>query len=380
MATPPLSDDVLIQALEAEKKYGSMSAAARELGINRCTLRGRRDTAIRRGLHLSNGAQSALENTGINGTEARLGWRKIKNEDGSFDTVLWKAPEVKPEDIADRIRGAFEDMEAAQPVAPPEQTQADLCTVYPMMDVHYGMQAWGRETGDSDYSIREADADMAYAFSKVTAITPDSDTGILLIGGDFFHADDNRNETPAHRHKLDTDNRHWKVLDEGVKFVSTVIATLSAKHSRLIVRVLRGNHDEHSHLILTFALTERYRNDERVTVEKTPRDLFMFEWGKSAIFAHHGDKIKPEQLTLLVSDVCSFWSSTRHRYALTGHVHHDRARDIGPLRWESLRAFCPPDAYASSMGYSARRALQSLTFDKRDGLVLRAIDPIERPA
>jgi hypothetical protein len=30
------------------------------------------------------------------------------------------------------------------------------------------------------------------------------------------------------------------------------------------------------------------------------------------------------------------------------------------------------------MGYAGRRALQALVFDKKDGLVLRAIDPIER--
>jgi hypothetical protein len=30
------------------------------------------------------------------------------------------------------------------------------------------------------------------------------------------------------------------------------------------------------------------------------------------------------------------------------------------------------------MGYGGRRALQSLTFHKTDGLVLRALDPIER--
>jgi hypothetical protein len=30
------------------------------------------------------------------------------------------------------------------------------------------------------------------------------------------------------------------------------------------------------------------------------------------------------------------------------------------------------------MGYAGRRAMQALTFHRRDGLVLRAIDPIER--
>ena len=33
---------------------------------------------------------------------------------------------------------------------------------------------------------------------------------------------------------------------------------------------------------------------------------------------------------------------------------------------------------AEAMGIGERRAMQSMTFDKTDGLVLRAFDPIER--
>jgi len=241
------------------------------------------------------------------------------------------------------------------------------------------MHAWGKETGGDDYDLSLAASDMRHAFAKVQAITPNSAEAILIVGGDFFHADDNRSETPAHRHKLDVDSRHWKVLQSGIALLGGVIARLVEKHDRLQVRVLRGNHDEHAHMVLTFALAERYRDQDRVTVDQAPFDLFMRQWGRCLIAAHHGDKIKPQQLTLYLSDVCEFWSATRHRICLTGHVHHDAVKDIGPMRWESLRAFCPPDAYAASMGYGARRALQSLTFDKTDGLVLRAMDPIERP-
>jgi hypothetical protein len=104
----------------------------------------------------------------------------------------------------------------------------------------------------------------------------------------------------------------------------------------------------------------------------------MFQWGRSAIFSHHGDKGKPEQMVRYFSDICRFWSDTRHRHYFTGHVHHDQAKDFGAIKWESLRAFCPPDAYAASMGYASRRALQSITFHKVDGIVARAYDPIER--
>jgi hypothetical protein len=250
--------------------------------------------------------------------------------------------------------------------------------VYPLMDAHVGMMAWGRETGSQDYDLGHAAQDMRHAFAKVLALTPAAEQAVLLIGGDFYHSDDTRSETPANRHKLDVDGRFWKVLDVGIGIIAETIHKLLQKHANVLVRVLRGNHDPHSSMTLNFALAERYRNEARVTVEKDPRDLFMMQWGKCAIFAHHGDKGKPQQMALYLSDVCMFWSQTRHRHYLTGHVHHDQAKDLGPLRYESLRAFCPPDAYAAGMGYGSRRALQSMTFHKMDGLVMRALDPIDR--
>jgi hypothetical protein len=256
---------------------------------------------------------------------------------------------------------------------------ADLCSLYPLMDVHFGMQAWGKETGGQDYDIALACHDLRHAFAKVCAITPASAAGILIVGGDFFHANDNTAETQS-GHKLDVDNRHRKILEAGVAIMVECIETLLAKHGSLLVRVMRGNHDRESHLVLTFALIERYRNEPRVVIDNSPRDLFMHQWGACSIFAHHGDKFKAQAAALYVSDVCPFWSATRHRHFFTGHVHHDHAKDIGPLRWESLRAFCPPDAYAASMGYGGRRAFQSVTFHAVDGLVLRALDPIDRMA
>ena len=218
------------------------------------------------------------------------------------------------------------------------------------------------------------------AFAKVLALVPASREAVLLLGGDTLHADDDKAETPQSKHKLDVDSRQFKVIDTAIEVMAEIVGLLLAKHSILTIRVLRGNHDPNSHRVLTFALAERYRDEPRVTVEKDPRDLFMKQWGKSAIFAHHGDRAKPDRMALYISDICPFWSETRHRHYLVGHVHHDHAKDIGPLRYESLRAFCPPDSYAAGMGYGPRRALQALTFHNHDGLVLRALDPIERAA
>lgn len=380
MPTPPLTDETCREAWEAfeahEKRYKS---AADSMGLTLNAFRGRIARARERGLHLSDGARHSVNTAGLGFGEARGGHRRVYDDDGrQIDTVRWAAPERTQEDVLDRIRVAFEGITPAPPVAAPEAVMADLCSVYPLMDAHIGMHAWGRETGADDYDIALAAGDMRHAFAKVLAITPASKRGVLIIGGDFFHADDNRAETPASKHRLDVDGRFFKVLDLGIGIISETIERLLHRHAELTVRVLRGNHDPHSSLTLNFALAERYRDEPRVKIEKDPRDLFMLQWGRCAIFAHHGDRGKPQQMALYLSDVCPFWSSTRHRHYLTGHVHHDQSKDFGPLRWESLRAFCPPDSYAAGMGYGARRALQSMTFHTHDGLVLRALDPIER--
>ncbi len=370
------------QAVEALKRLGNISDAARELGISyrdiiRVLDRAGYTSDVRR-QYLDPAIKNGMQAIGTNMVPA-LAWAKIPPKDGEIGYSLMLKPEAEPpEAVAERIREALEGMEPAAAVSPPESVMADLCAVYPLMDAHVGMLAWGRETGSQDYDLDHAAQDMRHAFAKVLALTPAAEQAVLLIGGDFFHADDNRAETPANRHKLDVDGRFWKVLDVGIGIIAETIHKLLQKHARVMVRVLRGNHDPHSSMTLNFALAERYRNETRVHIEKDPRDLFMLQWGKCAIFAHHGDKGKPQQMALYLSDVCPFWSETRHRHYLTGHVHHDHAKDLGPLRYESLRAFCPPDAYAASMGYGGRRALQSITFHKADGLVLRALDPIDR--
>lgn len=360
------------EARDLFERLGNKKAVAREMGIDESTVR-----ELLQRAQQDPGITQALERTGVSAENARHGWRRVQDpETGNWDSVFWKA-DLGPKFIDD-LRDAFQDVVAAEPVTPPETVIADLCTVYPLMDVHFGMLADRDETGVVDYDIKRAVQDMRHAFAKIGALTPASARAILIVGGDFFHANDNSSQTPANKHDLDTDTRHWKVLQAGVQFLAEVIETLARKHHAVTVRVLRGNHDPEAHMVLTFAMQQRYRDDERIHIDDSPRDLFMARHGRCLIAAHHGDRAPPERLTLYLSDVCPYWSETRHRYCFTGHIHKDQARDVGPLRWESLRAFAPPDAYAAGMGYAGRRAMQALTFHLRDGLVLRAIDPIER--
>jgi hypothetical protein len=382
MPTPPTSDAELRATLEAFERNGrNYTLTGKELGLADNSVRGRIKNAHVRGLHLSSGAQEAMVATRLNGHEIAGGYRHVYDEDGKkLETVRWNAPkeEASIEGLLERAAAVFNDLPKAPAIPSPKHTNSDLLTLYPMFDVHAGMHAWGAETGGADYDLKLFTSDVNMAVGNVMALSPDSEEAVLLIGGDFFHGDDNTNQTPKSRHPLDVDGRHFKVLDMGIEVVAATTERLASKHNRVKVRVLRGNHDEHSHKVLTLALAQRYRENPRITVDKDPRDIFMHQWGKCLIAAHHGDKQKPERLAMVLAEICPFWSASPHRVVFTGHRHHQQSNEFPGIVWEQFRAFCPPDAYGSQ--FAPRRAMHAITFHKASGIATRAQDPIQRAA
>lgn len=290
-------------------------------------------------------------------------------------SVYYQTPR-NDDDFLDRLADAFSNVPEAPSVAPHDHGRQSLMTVYPVMDMHIGMYAWGKETGHDDYNLDNAQQDVFAAFSALDSLTPTGGPAVLILGGDTLHADDTRNQTPASGHHLDVDGRHYKVLETAINTVCWMIDHLARRHSKLTVRVLRGNHDEHSHMVLAFALSQRYRSSGVVEIDKSPRDLFMVQHGICLIAAHHGDKSPPQRLVGMIADVCPFWSATRDRHVLTGHIHHDSSKDLPGAKWHSLRAFCPPDAYGA--GFAPRRALQAMVFHDRKGLIMTAHEPVWR--
>ena len=186
----------------AYQKIGTIKGTARHFGVHHSTVQDairpyRQDPAL----------AEAAKAVGTNMVPS-LAWMKTKpDENGMAYSVLLK-PAAEDRDFVADLREAFEGMEPAAPIEPPEHVIDDLCTVYPLMDVHLGMLADSEETGGDDYNLKRALADMRLAFSKVLALTPQSAEAVLIVGGDFFHTNDQTNQTPAHRHQLDADTRY----------------------------------------------------------------------------------------------------------------------------------------------------------------------------
>ena len=347
----------------------SLREIARRKGVNYGSIRNTY-IAAKGYVDAPEGQKAAIETAGLDINSAKHGWRVIRHEDGSRDSVFWKS-EQTPDDIGERIKAVLEDIKPAPPVTAPTHRASDLLTVYPIADAHIGMRAWGKEAGE-DYDTDIATKRLQNWIGQAIAASPPSETAIIVDIGDLTHADDQDNQTKRGKHILDVDTRFFRTLDETIE--TLVIATHAAlqKHKKVIVRILPGNHNPTAYMAILFGLAGRYRDEPRVDVQKAPGEFFAHRFGVNMICAHHGDKAKAERLVLMMADdFPEMWGTTRHRFIFTGHLHHHKSADIGGAKWEQLRAVSARDAYATSHAYASRAQLNAITYHKEKGEVGR---------
>lgn len=367
------------RAWDAVNEHGGIRPACRALGASYNAIRGAYEIAKRK-MELDPAIADSMQAVGT-GLVPALAWAKTKNKDGTSYSVLLKPEQAKTESLLDRVAAAFDGLEGVF-VPPPVSIDGDHLTVYPLYDMHIGMMAWGRETRGQDFDLNLMKSDLMQSIAKVMKRSPDSEDALIILGGDTIHVNDHFNETPASRHHQDADGRFEKIIDVAIEAISGAIEMVAQKHANVKVVVLRGNHDETSHVVLKASLKQRYRETPHISFPVLhgwdKSEIFWHAHGDTLIVAHHGDKAKPERLALIAADKCPDWSGKTCRVILTGHLHSLKVMDMPGVTHYTLRAFCPPDAYGANFG--GVRGLSAMTFDKQDGLVVSAHDPIHRRA
>lgn len=375
-----------LEAIEALRKHGTQAAAAEAMGLKRSGFNGlivnakltpQEKAELYTGTALSvarfrdPAVDEAMQAVGT-GLVPSVAWIKTKpTDDAPGFSVMLRPQETTPEDVAERIRAALEGMTPAEPVQPPAHVMDGQLTAYLLSDRHTGLMAWARETGEA-YNTELAVQRVRDWVARCVAASPPSHTAVILDNGDGQHADDFTNQTPKSKHGLDVDTRHFRTIEADIVAMATAVELALAKHSKVIVRIMSGNHNPTSWMAILFALAERFRNDPRVEVVKDPSEFFVMEWGKVLLAAHHGDKAKADRIVHFIADeFAEMWGRTRHRYLFTGHLHSHKSQDIGGMTWEQLRAVTARDAYAYSHAYVSRAQMQAITYDRDLGEVQR---------
>lgn len=286
--------------------------------------------------------------------------------------------DIDPAAYAERMEAAFADFKPyawPQPAIPHEYV--DQLQVYPWADPHFGMFAWKGDTGQN-WDLKIARRAVHDVFSKVIARSPYTRRALLIIGGDILHADNGKNTTTAGTFQ-DVDGRFSKVVDMAGETAVDNINLLLQHHEEVEVIVLPGNHDETSFYAITMFLRAWFRNEPRVTIDRSPNPLRYREFGKVMLGMTHGHKAKASRMPLLMAaDNREMWGRTKFPYAHTFHVHHaskDQDED-GGVWIETHRIIAPQDAWHYAEGYRSGRGLVSITYDPERGEVGRATETL----
>lgn len=403
MARPghAFEDDELLEAVELRKKYGSVRAAARETGLCRTNLQLRVRRAAERGLL---GTEPVLPGFQISRTTA------VRESDGTISReYIQQRPESGDEfevpdghsisgvsslvghdnrvinqwiktradkrpltDIVGEIREALGECTAPPSISAPVASEIDLATVYVVADWHVGLLAWGPEAGQH-YDMKIAEATILPAMSRLVGSSPAASQAIVLGLGDLLHSDGYDNMTARSKNLLDVDGRYPRVLKTAVKLLIHTIELALQKHDTVLVRILPGNHDDESAIAVTLALSMRYENHDRVTVDDDPSRFWWWRFGNVFLGATHGDQAKMPQLPLLMAtERPEDWGATKYRSVYTGHLHTKTGIEMGGVTVESFQTPVARDAWHAGMGYNASRSVCSITHHRKFGEVGRS--------
>jgi len=286
-------------------------------------------------------------------------------------SIYYKTPQDTQTDTFDAIEDRFKEIPTASLSPINTLANSGKLTFYALADIHLGMRAWGDETGE-DYDTDIASDRVTSGINRLVQSVPASDDALIVAIGDSLHANDQTKMTPASKHILDVDTRHYRTIDIAIGMFAASVDLAAQKHPRVTFCILPGNHDQDAYLAILFAMRERYRLHENITIIANPMEFFVHEFGKNMITCHHGHKAKAPRLVMDAADRWpEMWGRTRHRYYFTGHLHHHKSEEIGGMTWEQLRAVTAKDAYASTHAFAARAQMQAIVFDKDHGEVQR---------
>jgi hypothetical protein len=254
-------------------------------------------------------------------------WIKTRSERDPIADIVAAFASIKDE--LPRCDGPIE--------APAIHLERRRLSAYLYGDSHVGMHAWKGDAG-SNFDLKIAEQNLTELTAKLVDLAPATERALLVNIGDYFHSD-NRSNTTTKGTPVDVDGRWAKVLGVGIRIMRRNIDRALTKHKHVTVINEIGNHDTHTSLFLSLALAQFYESEPRVTIDTSPEFFHWFRFGRVLIMTHHGHLVKPQDLPgVMACDRAKDWGETTHRYALTGHIHHERSREFPGVFWRSIRA------------------------------------------
>ena len=245
--------------------------------------------------------------------------------------------------------------------------QEDSLTVYPVADAHVGLYTSEQETGEATTLPIQVE-NYKNIIRKIVTKADCTDTAIIALLGDFFHANDATNATPAHKHVLDVSARFHEVIDEGEALVRYFVETALKKHNTVHIRIEEGNHDPDATKWFRALVRAMYKDNERVITHDSAENFYGIRYGNTLHITHHGHRLKEGNVMQnILEKFRTILNEIDYIYIHSGHWHNNNVTTKGIVRMETHATFAPNDDYAEGGGWQAVKFATAITYDRNGG-------------
>lgn len=306
--------------------------------------------------------------------QAPAGWESFFStiQSNGAGEIVQRWDRVRP--IKENSEQLFEYLKTRVPASPlktkaPKGIDPNIQLEWTLADVHYGMLAWGRETGD-DYDIKIARDLILDSAADIFSRAGKVQESVLVLMGDNFHTDFFDARTEKSKHSLDVDSRFPKMTKTGVESYMSAVEICLQHSEKVRVIVLYGNHDKQtSSSTLPLFLYAWFRNEPRVEIADWYAKVHYNHWGCVSTAYHHGDGTTKQRLC---GDFQSYMvklgrPNVRYLYAKQGHLHKELIEDINGVTFEIVPSPVARDAFAAGASYCSKRATVATMYHKEYG-------------
>lgn len=359
--------------IDAVIEHGSNQRAAAALGLGRRTVDKGIELAKRNAALHGYAPASDMMHVVPDGFQVR-GVSTYYDAEGK-PRGQWVKSSADQDRRAELMQAAFEamadDIPRVEPTPAPQACNSDLLNCYVITDFHLGALSWPDETS-ARWDIDIAERTLLAWFERAIAQSPNAQTALLAQISDLLHWDGFDALTPTSKHLLDADTRFPNLVRVAIRVLRQVIDMLLATHERVHVIMADANHDPVSQVWLREWLAVLYENEPRITVDTSPSPYNAYEFGKVALFFHHGHKRKVANVSeVFAGQFRELYGRTKHAYAHMGHLHSVDVKENNLMIVEQHRTLAAPDAYAARGGWLSGRDAKVITYHQEYGEVGR---------
>ena len=306
-----------------------------------------------------------------------------KREDGSGVDVtpLWQVKiwlkRRRPLSIELAVQGLIDRIEPAPAYAGAPQVGNRMVEIA-IYDPHFGMLAWGAETGEN-YDVHIARRVVGDAAAQIRDQTADMDLDYYLLpfGQDWMHVNDPSTLTPRGQNRLDVDGRLGKITEEAERGLWDLIDMLTELAPVKLLWV-PGNHDPQTSYWMLRATEQRYRLDDRVEVDTSPMIRKYHAYGANLIGFLHGCDMAVSRMKdlpiIMASEAADLWVPDQYREIHHGHRHkvselsYVSADTHGGVVVRGIPSLVGTDFWSFQQGYIHDKTAQYFVWNKVGGM------------